>query len=404
MVASNDSEGYKLFAQLYKRKRERDGRRKLEKKEFDGKAALHWRALTSEQKKRYGNEADRRTNIASATEKVVVSRKQLQSREPSSSRTSYRSRTPKRSRGHRHYSSSRSPSTSSARTEYLGDSASSSSDSSYTNTTACTYYDEYDYSDATSCSSIATSYGDYTETSYKPHPSPKAKPVKTKKVAEKKTVAVKVAKPKTTIRKNAKGTASTSKSRKSKIAKVKKTISTTAVVKRTKNTTAKASKSAIKSTKVTGTTAKSTSTVKKNARVKSPRKPRRLTQRKTATKRKSSAPAKLEGAGNEENKPSSRKRARVARSTTRVTRSTFKAKTACKPSALVSKKTIPLKKTPATLSVNIKKLQVPVVPCTMNPPPQNWSDDNLKKTSSDTEKNEEVGEATTATGASVAVV
>jgi len=52
MVASNDSEGYKLFAQLYKRKRERDGRRKLEKKEFDGKAALHWRALTSEQKKR----------------------------------------------------------------------------------------------------------------------------------------------------------------------------------------------------------------------------------------------------------------------------------------------------------------------------------------------------------------
>ena len=53
MAASQDTAGFKLFLELYKKKRAKDGRRALPKKEFDEKISAHWKALTPDKHKRY---------------------------------------------------------------------------------------------------------------------------------------------------------------------------------------------------------------------------------------------------------------------------------------------------------------------------------------------------------------
>lgn len=48
-----DKNGFELFTNLYKRKREKQGRRELSAKEFEDKVAGHWKALGETERKRF---------------------------------------------------------------------------------------------------------------------------------------------------------------------------------------------------------------------------------------------------------------------------------------------------------------------------------------------------------------
>ncbi|XP_067934889.1 serine/arginine-rich splicing factor 8-like [Watersipora subatra] len=185
MATSHDSAGFKLFTELYRKKRVKDGCRELPRREFEGRVSARWKALSADQYKRYNDEAIQRLTrtpvrkryISYSTRPVAVKRR-VRSISPSSRKPkrSHQSRSQRKSSGKS--SRSRSFSASSAQTDYLGESTYISA-SSYTDT-ASTYYDDDEYSDATSCSSIASSYEDLTETIHK-KPS---KPSTSNKVAQ----------------------------------------------------------------------------------------------------------------------------------------------------------------------------------------------------------------------------